>query len=79
MLRSELLLLLVTNLCLTLLLPRGLQPASLLCPWDFPGKNAGVGCHFLFQEIFLTRGSNPPLLHWQAGSLRPSHQGARME
>ena len=28
----------------------GLQPARLLCPWDFPGKNTGVGCHFLLQE-----------------------------
>ena len=28
----------------------GLQPARLLCPWDFPGKNAGVGCHFLLQR-----------------------------
>ena len=27
--------------------PHGLQPASLLCPWDFPGKNTTVGCHFL--------------------------------
>ena len=25
--------------------PRGLQPARLLCPWNFPGKNIGVGCH----------------------------------
>ena len=28
----------------------GLQPARLLCPWDFPGKNSGVGCHFLLQN-----------------------------
>ena len=27
--------------------PRGLQPTSLLCPWDFQSKNTGVGCHFL--------------------------------
>ena len=27
--------------------PQGLQPARLLCPWDSPGKNTGVGCHFL--------------------------------
>ena len=27
----------------------GLQPARLLCPWDFPGKSTGVGCHFLLQ------------------------------
>ena len=25
------------------------QPARLPCPWDSPGKNTGVGCHFLFQ------------------------------
>ena len=29
--------------------PHGLQPTGLLCPWDFPGKNTGVGCHFLLQ------------------------------
>ena len=33
-----------------------------LCPWDFPGKNTGVGCHFLLQGTFLTQGSNPWLL-----------------
>ena len=27
---------------------------SLLCPYDFPGKNAGVGCHFLLQLLSLT-------------------------
>ena len=27
--------------------PHGLQPTRLLCPWDSPGKNTGVGCHFL--------------------------------
>ena len=26
-----------------------LQPTRFLCPWNFPGKNTGVGCHFLFQ------------------------------
>ena len=35
----------------------------LLCPWDFPGKNTGVRCHFLLQGIFLTQGSNLGLLH----------------
>jgi len=38
--------------------PHGLQPARLLHPWDFPGKNTGVGCHFLLQRIFPTHGSN---------------------
>ena len=32
--------------------PPGLQSTRLLCPWDYPGKNTGVGCHFLLQEIF---------------------------
>ena len=46
---------LVTRLCLTLLPPHGLSPARLLCPWDFPGKNTRVGCHFLLQIISWTR------------------------
>jgi len=43
--------------------PYGLQPARLLCPWNFPGKNTGVSCHFLLQGIFLTQGLNLGLLH----------------
>ena len=31
-------------------------------PWDFPGKNNGVGCHFLLQRIFLTQELNLSLL-----------------
>ena len=30
--------------------------------WDSPGKNPGVGCHFLLQGIFPTQGSNRRLL-----------------
>ena len=33
-----------------------LCPARLLCLWDSPGKNIGVGCHSLLQGIFPTRG-----------------------
>ena len=29
--------------------PYGLSAARRLCPWDSPGKNTGVGCHFLLQ------------------------------
>ena len=29
--------------------PHGLQPARLCSPWDSPGKNTGVGCHFLLE------------------------------
>ena len=35
----------------------------LLCPWTSPGKNTGVGSHFLFQRIFTTQGLNPGLPH----------------
>ena len=37
------------------LIPHGLQPVRLLCPWDFPVKNTGVGYHFLLQGIILTQ------------------------
>ena len=52
--------------------PHGLQHT---CPWLFPGKNTGVGCHFLLWGIFLTQGSNPCFLHWQVIILPLSHQG----
>ena len=35
---------------------------------NFPGKNTGVGCHFLVQGIFPTQVSSPCLLHWQTDS-----------
>ena len=54
---------------LTLLQLYGLQPARLLCLWDSPGKNTGVGLCALFQGIFWPRDQNPVLLHWQTGSL----------
>ena len=58
--------------------PYGLELARLLCPWDSPGKNTGVGCHALFQGIFPIQGSNPCLLClllWQAGSLPLASSG----
>ena len=48
--------------------PHGQETARLFCPWNFSGKNTGVGCHFLLQWIFPTQGLNPCLLrlrHWQ--------------
>ena len=42
-------LLLVAKSCLTLAIAWTVAPVRLLCLWDFPGKNAGVGCHFLHQ------------------------------
>ena len=44
--------------------------------WDFPGKNSGVGCHFLLQGIFPTQGSNSGLLHCRQMLYHLSHQGS---
>ena len=52
------------------------NPVRLLCPWGFPGRNTGVGCHFFLQGIFLIQVSSSSLLsplHWQADSLPLSH------
>ena len=46
----------------------------LLHPWDFLGKNTGVGCHFLLQGIFPTQGLNPGLLHCRQKLYHLSHQ-----
>ena len=46
-----------------------LRPHGLYSLWNSPGQNMGVGSRSLLQEIFPTQGSNPHLLHWQAGSL----------
>ena len=48
--------------------PHGLGLARFFCPWDSPGKNNGVGCHFLLQGNFLSQGLSLcllSLLHWQ--------------
>ena len=60
----------------------GLQPTRPLCPWNFPGKNTGVGCHFLLQGIFQTQGLNPCPLHlllWQVDSLPLHHLGSPLK
>ena len=56
--------------------PHGLYSTRHPCPWDFPGENTRVGCHFLLQGIFLTQGLNPRLLHGRVTSLPLSHQGS---
>ena len=37
--------------------PHRQQPSRLSCPWDSPGKNTGVGCHFLLQCMKVKSGS----------------------
>ena len=65
----------VAQSCLTLCNPMecGLPGSSV--HEDSPGKNTGVGCHFLLQEIFPTQGSNPGLLHCRQMLYCLSHQG----
>ena len=54
---------LVAQSCPTLRTPWTVQPTRLLCPWSSAGKNTGVGCHFVFQRIFLTQELNLGLSH----------------
>ena len=48
---------LVAKSCPTLATP-WIVACQALCPWDSPGKNTGVGCHFFLEGIFPTQGSN---------------------
>ena len=56
--------------CIWILWPQG------LCPRDFPGKNTGVGCHFLLQGIFPTQRSNLCLLYCRWILYQLSHPGS---
>ena len=62
---------LVTKSCPTLV-----KPGRLLCRWDSPGKNTGVGCCFLLQVIFPTQKSNPGLLDSRQIFYRLSYEGS---
>ena len=56
-----------------------MQPTRLFCLWDSPGKNTGVGCPVLLQDILLTQRLNPhPLcfLHCRQILYHLSHQGS---
>ena len=33
--------------------PQGLYSTRLLCPWNSPGNNTGVGCHSLFHQTYI--------------------------
>ena len=56
--------------------PHRLQPARLLCPWNSPVKNPGVGCHSLLQGILLTHGSNQGFQHWREILYHLNHKGS---
>ena len=62
----------VTQACPTLG-PYGLQPTRLLCPWDSPGQDTGVGCHALLQGS--VPGSEPGSTALQMDSLSSESPG----
>ena len=65
---------LVTQSCLTLCYPMDCSPPGSSVHEIFPGKDTGVGCHFLLQGIFPTQGSNPGLLHCRQILYRVSYK-----
>ena len=67
---------LVAQSCVTLCDPIDCSPPRLLRPWDFPGKNTGVDCHFLLQGILPIQGSNPGLPHCRWILYQLSHKGS---
>ena len=48
--------------CLTFCNHMNCSPPGSSVPWNFPGRNIGVGCHFLLQGIFPTQALNLHLL-----------------
>ena len=54
----------------------GLQPSRLLCPWESPGQDTGVGCHSLPRRSARTQDSNLGLLHCRQILYLLSHQGS---
>ena len=66
---------LVAQLCPTLCNPMDCSTPGSSVHADSPGKNTGVGCHALLQEIFPTHGSSPGLLYCRQILYCLSHQG----
>ena len=64
--------------------PHRRQPTRLPCPWDSPGKNTGVGCHFLLQYVKVKVKSlsrvQPSAIPWTAAyQAPPSMRFSRQE
>ena len=61
--------------------PQRRQPTRLPCPWDSPGKNTGVGCHFLLQcmkvksESEVTQSCSTLATPWTAAYQAPPSMG----
>ena len=68
----------VAQLCPTLR-PHGLYSTRLFCPWNFPGKSTGVGCHFLLQGTFPDPGIEPKSPALRADALPSEPPGKSTE
>ena len=69
------------NTSFILLFSREVGSISFATPWtplsmEFPGRNTGVGCHFLLQGIFLAQGSNLGLPHCRTSLYHLRYQGS---
>ena len=51
----------------------------MVCPWNSPSKDTGVGCHSLLQGIFPTQVLNLSLLHCRWITYRLSYQGSLLQ
>ena len=70
----------VAQSCPTLCNPMDCSlPGFSFLPWDFPGENTRVDCHFRLQGTFPEQGSNLCLLHWPVDSSPLSHQGSDLK
>jgi len=72
---SDFVLCLIAQPCPTVCDPMDCSPPGTSVHGDSPGKNTGVGCHFLLQWIFPTQGSNPGLQCCRQILYCLSHQG----
>ena len=75
-------LLVVVQSCLTLSKPHVLWPTRILCSWDFPGKNTGVGCQPLLHGIWRTQSSHvfqPRVLNPEFQPMSPALQAYSTE
>ena len=66
----------VAQSCPTVCDPMACSPPGSSVHEIFPGKNTGVGCHFLLWEIFPTQGLNLGLLHCRQTLYCLSHKGS---
>jgi len=71
---------LVARSCPALVQPHGSRPTRLLCPGDFPGKNTGVGSHFLLPGSFRPRDwTHISCLAGELDSLAMSYLGSPLD